>query len=164
MYNRLFDLQESVFKAFAHSRRLEILHLLRDQELTVSQIYQMLDLPQANVSQHLQILREQRIVTANKFGKEVTYKISQPEYLQIVDMVRELLIAKYSKKDSNHIAGLHIKLTDLVPLTHDPVCAMRVSPKTAGFIHEHDGTRFYFCASGCLEKFKEDPEKYIGSE
>lgn len=164
MYNQLFDLQESIFKALAHSRRLEILHLLRDQELTVSQIYQMLDLPQANVSQHLQILRDRNIVIANKSGKEVTYKIAKPELLHIVDSVRELLFLEYEDANRELVAGLGVRLTDLVPLTHDPVCAMRISPKTAGFIHVHKGTQFYFCASGCLERFKENPEKYLASK
>ncbi len=162
MYNRLFELQETIFKALAHSRRLEIIHLLRDQELTVSEIYTMLDLPQANVSQHLQILREQNILDANKSGKEVTYKIAQPEYLQIADMVRELLIRQHS--NCNYAADLHLEIADLVPLAHDPVCQMRVSPKTAGFVHQHDGEKYYFCASGCLEKFKKEPEKYIVGE
>ncbi|GIK83985.1 MAG: hypothetical protein BroJett025_06070 [Patescibacteria group bacterium] len=162
MYNQLFKLQEEVFKALAHSRRLEIIHLLRDQELTVSEIYQMLDLPQANVSQHLQILREQNIVDANKVGKQITYRIARSEYLEIADMVRALLVDQHI--NSNYADDLQVDLTDLVPLTHDPVCEMRLSPKTAGFVHDHNGERFYFCASGCLEKFKKEPEKYTVEE
>ena len=158
MFNQLFQLQETVFKALAHSRRLEIIHLLRDQELTVSEIYTMLDLPQANVSQHLQILREQNIVAANKSGKEVTYKIAQPEYLQMADMVRELLQKQHSQ--CNYADDLALEISQLVPIVHDPVCLMRVSSKTAGFVHQHDGETYYFCASGCLEVFKRKPEKY----
>ncbi len=159
MYNQLFELQETVFKALAHSRRLEIIHLLRDQELTVGEIYTMLDLPQANVSQHLQILREQNIVAANKSGKEVTYKIAQPEYLLIADIVRELLLKKHV--NANNAADFAVDISQLVPLVHDPVCLMRVSPKTAGFVHTHGGEKYYFCASGCLEKFKKEPKKYV---
>lgn len=159
MYNRLFQLQEDVFKAFAHSSRLEIIHLLRDQKLTVSEIYTMLDLPQANVSQHLQILREQNIVLANKDGKQITYKIAHPKYLQIADMVRELIIDKHTNPDE--LDDLYIDLNDVVPLTHDIVCGMRVSPKTAGFVHHHNKKVYYFCASGCLAKFIKEPKKYV---
>lgn len=162
MYYQLFELQESVFKALSHSRRLEIIHLLRDQELTVGEIYTMLDLPQANVSQHLQILREQNIVVANKSGKEVTYKIAQPEYLHIADIVRELLLKTHV--NAHNAADFAVDLSQLVPLVHDPVCLMRVSPKTAGFVHQHNGNAYYFCASGCLEKFKQNPEKYSVKE
>lgn len=169
MYNQLFKFQEEVFKALAHSRRLEIIHLLRDQELSVSEIYFMLDLPQANVSQHLKILKEQNIVKTKKEGKKVTYKISRPEFLKIADMIRELIIEKhinYKHADDKQISessvkDLQIHLQDLVPLTHDLVCGMRVSPKTAGFVHKHMGKNYYFCASGCLEKFKKVPQDYI---
>lgn len=155
MFNKLFKLQENVLKALAHSRRLEIIHLLRDQELTVSEIYTMLDLPQANVSQHLQILKEQKIVKTNKKGKQIIYRLSSPEYLNIADIVRELLVNQFSSKD------LDIDINSIVPLTHDPVCDMRISPKTAGFVYKHDGSNYYFCASGCLEKFKKDPMEYL---
>lgn len=158
MHNQLFKLQENVFKALAHSRRLEIIYLLRDQKLTVSQIYTMLDLPQANVSQHLQILREQNIVLANKDGKKITYKIAQSKYLQIADIVRELIIDQHTNLDNPD--DLNVDLNAIVPLTHDFVCNMRVSPKTAGFIHYYNGKVYYFCASGCLEKFKKEPKKY----
>jgi DNA-binding transcriptional ArsR family regulator len=162
MYNQLFKLQEAVFKAMAHSRRLEIIHLLRDQELTVTEIYEMLDLPQANVSQHLQVLKSQNIVSANKEGLKVSYKISHPEYLQIADTVRTLL--KKNNANYNYTEDLKIKIQDLVPLTHDLVCGMRVSPKTAGFVLEHKKDVYYFCASGCLEKFKNNPTNYLSTK
>ena len=43
----------------------------------------------------------------------------------------------------------------------DPVCGMTVDPVTAKFSAEHEGTHYYFCASGCLAKFKADPQKYL---
>ena len=46
-------------------------------------------------------------------------------------------------------------MSDLVPLTVDPVCGMRLSPKTAAFAYKHEGENYYFCASGCLHQFKE---------
>ncbi len=36
----------------------------------------------------------------------------------------------------------------------DPICGMTVKPETAAGKYEHDGETFYFCATGCLEKFK----------
>jgi len=46
-------------------------------------------------------------------------------------------------------------------LERDPVCGMSVNPATAKYIHEHDGKRFYFCCSGCVEKFKANPQGYL---
>ncbi|MFL6468516.1 MAG: YHS domain-containing protein, partial [Pyrinomonadaceae bacterium] len=43
----------------------------------------------------------------------------------------------------------------------DPVCGMKVSPDTAAGKAEHAGETYYFCSTGCVNKFKHDPEKYL---
>jgi Cu+-exporting ATPase len=43
----------------------------------------------------------------------------------------------------------------------DPVCGMDVDPATAKHRLEHAGKTYYFCCSGCLEKFRSDPGKYL---
>ena len=163
MYNKLFKLQEKLFKAFAHHRRLEIINLLRNQELDVTQIHTMLALPQANISQHLHILKESNIVTTVKKGRTVSYTITEQTYTQVVDMIRELVVKNNQDLDSAARGQLETQLQQLVPLTLDVVCKMRLSPKTAGFMHTHKGKKFYFCASRCLELFKRKPETYVKS-
>jgi YHS domain-containing protein len=48
-----------------------------------------------------------------------------------------------------------------IPMEIDPVCGMEVDPKNAAGSHEYKGTTYYFCSTGCLEDFKEDPESYL---
>lgn len=159
MYEKIFCIQAEFIKALAHSRRLEIINLLREGELCVSDIHEMLDLPQANVSQHLMILREAGILTTFKQGKQIFYKISDKRILEAYDLFRNLLIDRYKHTD---IADeLTLSMTDLVPVFTDPVCLMRVSPKTAGFVYSHNGHQYYFCASGCLKSFLKKPDKYV---
>lgn len=43
----------------------------------------------------------------------------------------------------------------------DPVCGMTVQPATAAGSYEYRGERYYFCATRCLEKFRDDPEYYL---
>jgi Cu+-exporting ATPase len=43
----------------------------------------------------------------------------------------------------------------------DPVCGMKVDPKSAAGSHEHGGTTYYFCSKHCLAQFKADPAKYL---
>ena len=45
----------------------------------------------------------------------------------------------------------------------DPVCGMAVNPATARHQLEHEGRNFYFCCSGCLEKFQAAPEKFLNA-
>ena len=46
----------------------------------------------------------------------------------------------------------------------DPICGMTVDPRSAAGKHEHNGQTYYFCSQDCLAKFKEDPEKWLGTQ
>lgn len=41
----------------------------------------------------------------------------------------------------------------------DPICGMFID-KAKAIKHTHEGSDYYFCADGCLAKFKADPAKY----
>src|ERR1051325_8720914 len=43
----------------------------------------------------------------------------------------------------------------------DPVCKMTVTAATAAARHDHEGNTYYFCMSGCRDKFVDDPERYL---
>jgi len=159
MYHQVFKLHSNLLKALSHPKRLEIVHLLRDQELSVSQIQTMLDLPQANLSQHLMVLREVQIVKSRREGKEIYYKLAHKNFIKASDLLREVLIDRY--KHSPLADEFTQKMKDLVPLETDPVCHMRVSPKTAAAVLNHKQKTYYFCASGCQKSFKTNPSKFI---
>ncbi len=44
----------------------------------------------------------------------------------------------------------------------DPVCGMGVTPNSPHHL-DHQGIRYYFCCAGCLETFRQAPERYLGS-
>jgi Cu+-exporting ATPase len=44
----------------------------------------------------------------------------------------------------------------------DPVCGMTIDPADAVGTVEHRGKTYYFCAGSCLERFREDPEAFVG--
>ena len=55
-----------------------------------------------------------------------------------------------------------VQLGGTPPVTvEDPVCHMRVDPKTARFEHQHENKTYYFCCQGCHDKFRADPGKYL---
>lgn len=43
----------------------------------------------------------------------------------------------------------------------DPVCGMTVDPATAAAEYEYNGTKYYFCAVRCKERFAADPESFL---
>lgn len=159
MYQEVFQLHAGLLKAMAHPKRLEIINLLRNQELSVSQVRRMLDLPQANLSQHLEVLRRAQVVVTRRSGKQIYYRLAHSNFIKASDFLRAVLVEKY--KNDRLANEFTKKMSDLVPLVHDSVCGMRMSPKTAGLACKYKKENYFFCASGCLQKFKENPKKFI---
>ena len=69
----------TVFRAFADSTRLRILHLLVDGEVCVGDIVTILDLPQPTISRHLAYLRKAHLVDVRKDGLWSHYKLAPAE-------------------------------------------------------------------------------------
>ena len=46
----------------------------------------------------------------------------------------------------------------------DPVCGMTVEADTAAAAWEHDGTTYYFCSVGCMERFHQDPASFLSMD
>lgn len=49
-------------------------------------------------------------------------------------------------------------------MAKDPVCGMDVNESDAAGESQHRGATYYFCSSGCRERFESDPEKYVAGE
>ena len=105
------------------------------------------------------ILRDAGVVTSKRQGKQILYSLSDKKIVTACDLLRDVLIEQ--NPDKSVADQLTLKMKDLLPLTHDPVCKMRLSPKTASYLATHNNQQFYFCASGCLKKFNERPARYV---
>src|SRR5437588_8542308 len=46
-------------------------------------------------------------------------------------------------------------------MERDPVCGMQVDPASARSKAEHGGRTYFFCCTGCAEKFEAAPEQYL---
>jgi Cu+-exporting ATPase len=44
----------------------------------------------------------------------------------------------------------------------DPVCGMEVEEADAAAAWEHAGQVYRFCSVGCMERFREDPDRFVG--
>src|ERR1700676_4396142 len=49
----------------------------------------------------------------------------------------------------------------LTTTTHDPVCGMAVDPARAAGESEYQGETYFFCSTGCKEKFDRSPGQYV---
>jgi DNA-binding transcriptional ArsR family regulator len=96
--DELTQLTASVCKALNDPKRLMILYALRDGPLTVSELVEVIEASQANVSQHLAILRERGIVEPDRRGNHVYYSLRHPQVLAAVDLLREVLSAEVDRR------------------------------------------------------------------
>ena len=87
----LYNLHAEVCKVFSNPIRLEILNLLRDKEMSVTELIKISKLSQANVSQHLSIMKSKGIVNSKRNGKNIYYRLSNPKIVKAFDIIREIL-------------------------------------------------------------------------
>ncbi len=78
-------------QVFAHPKRLEVINVLRDGEMTVTELAQKLGLTVGNLSQHLSMMKERHVLLSRKDGNMVYYRIANPKLIWCFDMMREML-------------------------------------------------------------------------
>lgn len=78
----------SIFQALSHPTRIAILEVLRDGPLSAKAIQERLTIEQANLSQHLAVLRSRQILAHRKEGNHVFYSVRNPVLLEVLDIMR----------------------------------------------------------------------------
>ena len=92
-----FDLQflenaTETLRAMAHPARLAIVDLLsKNEELSVTEIYEQLQIEQAVASHHLRILKNKQVVRVKRDGKNSLYALNQKEFASIIDVMIKTL-------------------------------------------------------------------------
>jgi DNA-binding transcriptional ArsR family regulator len=66
------------FGVLGHPQRIRIIEELRDGECDVRTLQDQLGISHSGVSQHLMVLRAQRIVSERRQGRRVFYRLRQP--------------------------------------------------------------------------------------
>lgn len=105
----IYDLQAEICSALANPVRLHILDLLADGEKTASELLEVLDVPKANLSQHLAVLKDAGIIQSRKEGLFQYMSLSIPKIKDACSLVRSVLldkIANEEKKNSEIIREL----------------------------------------------------------
>lgn len=89
---QLFSLHAEVCKTLANPKRLEIIYALKDGELSVGELVKKLDIPKANVSQHLAVLRQRKVVASRRNGVNIYCRVSNPKIIKACGLMREVLM------------------------------------------------------------------------
>ncbi len=94
-----------IARAISHPVRLQILNELRDEGAYVMHLTTVLGRPQANISQHLMVLREAGLVRAIRDGMTVLYEISEPQLLEVLDALLGLARKRVEQREQALASG-----------------------------------------------------------
>ena len=94
----LREYKASIFQALAHPTRIAILEVLREGEISARAIQERLGIEQANLSQHLAILRSRQIVSHRKEGNQVFYSLRNKVLIKVLDMMRQYFQAHLAEE------------------------------------------------------------------
>jgi len=89
MQDALRRFKADIFQALAHPTRIAILEALNDKELSAGALIEKLGMEQANVSQHLAVLRSKQLVSNRKVGNQVFYSVRDPLIAKVLGLMRQ---------------------------------------------------------------------------
>jgi DNA-binding transcriptional ArsR family regulator len=92
-HSSLRTFKAQVFQALASPTRIAVVDALRDGELSAGALLSQLGVEQANLSQHLAVLRAKHIVTSRKTGNQVYYALRDPVLIQVLDLLKQYVSA-----------------------------------------------------------------------
>jgi len=103
MKKKILEFQAEVCKTFANYKRLEVINLLKDGELTASDIAQALATTKANTSQHLAVMRMRGLLKTRREGTSIYYRIANEKLAHACNLMRDAL-AQITESEGE---GLH---------------------------------------------------------
>jgi DNA-binding transcriptional ArsR family regulator len=78
-----------IFRVLSHHVRLRIVELLMGEQLSVCDLAEEMAMPQASISQHLNLLRTNGIVEGERRGQKVFYTVISPQAHSMIDCLRK---------------------------------------------------------------------------
>lgn len=98
----IYDLQAEICSALASPVRLQILDLVSESEKTASELLEELEIPKANLSQHLAVLKDAGIIRSRKEGLFQYMSLSIPKIKDACALVRSVLLEKIAIEEKHN--------------------------------------------------------------
>lgn len=81
-------LQADFCKGLSHPKRIQIIRALEGGEKTVTELARLLGQSQANMSQHLALLRHLGLLSTRRNGTSIYYRVSDHRVIEACELVR----------------------------------------------------------------------------
>ena len=95
--DQIYELHATVCQVLSNPTRLKILNALREREVAVAELARRVGTSMSNLSQHLAILRQRRVVLTRRDGATIYYRIANPKILRAFDIMREVLFEQLAE-------------------------------------------------------------------
>ena len=93
----IFDLQAEICKVLANAKRLEIIHTIQNDELSVGEIAKKMGVNATNISQHLSVMKTKGILNSRRDGIHIYYGISDPKVVDACALMKEVLASQIQR-------------------------------------------------------------------
>jgi ArsR family transcriptional regulator len=94
----LFRMHAELCKAMANEHRQAILHAICSNEKCVGDLATQIGISVHNVSQHLRVLKERRLVASRKEGQTVYYHVTNQKFMEACSLMRQALIEQHQEQ------------------------------------------------------------------
>jgi ArsR family transcriptional regulator len=84
-------LHANICQALGDPKRIQILYALHQRPRHVTALAEALGMPQPTASRHLRVLRERALVTTERDGPAVVYRLTEPRMIEVLDTMRLVL-------------------------------------------------------------------------
>lgn len=111
--SEIIELEASLCFALADPVRLLMLYALDAQSRNVTEIAALLNLSQPSTSRHLKVLRERGLVTTDRQGVIIIYRLADHRLIEALDLLRGVL----HDQIAHHITLLEGINTEPAPVT-----------------------------------------------
>ncbi|MFO1464477.1 MAG: metalloregulator ArsR/SmtB family transcription factor [bacterium] len=88
---KIYELQAELCRALANPVRLRILDLISEGARSSSQLLEVLEIPKANLSQHLSVLKSAGILAERREGPFRVLSLAIPQIEQACELIRKVL-------------------------------------------------------------------------
>ena len=91
MTTPIYQVKAEFFRTLAHPARIRVLEVLRDGELSVSELVPAVGIEASHLSQQLAVLRRANLVQTRKERTSVLYSVGNPMIYDLLDVARRIL-------------------------------------------------------------------------
>lgn len=89
----LYEIKANLFKGLSHPVRVRVLEVLSaNSAVAVGDLLADTGLEASHLSQHLAVLRKHNLVTAERKGSQVYYRLAYPEVTELLTVAKGLLV------------------------------------------------------------------------